>query len=202
MLRKRKDSEWPVFSSSQDSQAKPAEETVPKVQMPDDLDGQTKRLLNELSAKGRAAEPAQTQTMTQKAAPPPPSYSSRSYSSSSEDGSDSVESVIGRHSTFDGTYRSDQPIRIQGVVQGEIESKRSVIIEEQAKVAAKIIAESIHVAGQVDGDLSASGRLEITPTGRVTGEITAGVLIIQEGAFFEGHLKMKDKDSHGRSLNK
>ncbi|MCL5960306.1 MAG: polymer-forming cytoskeletal protein [Chloroflexi bacterium] len=86
------------------------------------------------------------------------------------------------------------------MVQGEIESKRSVFIEEPAKVAAKITAESIMVAGQVDGDLAASGRLEITPTGRVTGGITAGVLIIQEGAFFEGHLKMKDKDTHGRPL--
>lgn len=197
MLRKRKDSEWPVFSSSQEGQAKPAEEATAKERVPDDLDGQTKRLLGELSAKGRAAEPAQ-QTTSQKIVPP--SYSGRSMPSSSDDGSDSVESVIGRHSTFDGTYRSDQPIRILGVVQGEIESKRSVFIEEPAKVAAKITAESIMVAGQVDGDLAASGRLEITPTGRVTGGITAGVLIIQEGAFFEGHLKMKDKDTHGRPL--
>lgn len=200
MLRKRKDSEWPVFSSSQEGQAKPAaEEAAPPKERPaDELDGQTKRLLNELSAKGRAAEPPQPQTTSQKVVPP--SYHSRPLPSSSEDTSDSVESIIGRHSTFDGTYRSDQPIRILGSVQGEIESKRSVFIEEQAKVAAKITAESIMVAGQVDGDLVASGRLEITPTGRVTGGVSAGVLIIQEGAFFEGHLKMKDKDTHGRPL--
>jgi cytoskeletal protein CcmA (bactofilin family) len=196
MLRKRKDSEWPVFSSSQEAQAKPVEEPVVKDRVAEDLDGQTKRLLNELTAKRQPVAEPTTQTTTQKSVSS--SYSSRMMSS--ESSSDDVESVIGRHSTFDGTYRSDQTIRIQGAVQGEIESKRSVFIEEQAKVNAKITAENITVSGHVEGDLSATGRLEITPSGRVSGEITAGVLIIQEGAFFEGHLKMKDKEAHGRPL--
>jgi cytoskeletal protein CcmA (bactofilin family) len=105
--------------------------------------------------------------------------------------SDDVESVIGEHSSFDGTYRSESSIRIRGTAEGEIECAKAVFIEENAKVSAKVTATSIMVAGEVNGELNCSGRVEIRPTGRVTGTINAGVLIMQEGAFFDGNLKMR-----------
>jgi cytoskeletal protein CcmA (bactofilin family) len=49
------------------------------------------------------------------------------------------------------------------------------------------------VAGQVNGEIVCSGRLEIKPSGRVVGEINAGTLIMQDGAFFEGNLKMGER---------
>jgi cytoskeletal protein CcmA (bactofilin family) len=101
-----------------------------------------------------------------------------------------VESIIGEHTTVDGTFKSENSIRIRGSVQGEIESQRSILVEAQANVNAKVTASSITVAGQVNGQIFCSGRVEIRPSGRVIGEINAGTLIMQEGAFFEGNLKM------------
>ena len=103
------------------------------------------------------------------------------------------ESIVGEGTTVDGTFRSDQSIRIRGAVQGEVESKRNVLVEDEAKVNAKITAQYIAVAGQVNGELTCPGKVEITPSGRVTGEINAGTLIMQEGAYFEGHLKMLNR---------
>jgi len=105
--------------------------------------------------------------------------------------SDDVESVIGEHTSFDGTYRSDSSIRIRGNAEGEIECAKAVFVEENAKVSAKVTAASIMVAGEVNGELNCSGRVEIRPTGRGTGTINAAVLIMQEGAFFDGNLKMR-----------
>lgn len=104
---------------------------------------------------------------------------------------DDVESIVGEHSSFDGTYRSESSVRIRGSAQGEIECAKAVFIEENAKVSAKVSAASIMVAGEVNGELNCTGRVEIRPTGRVTGTINAGVLIMQEGAFFDGNLKMR-----------
>ena len=103
------------------------------------------------------------------------------------------ETFIGEKTFFDGTFRSEESIRIRGTVQGEVESKQAIYIEEQAKVTAKVTGSSVTVAGQVNGQIQCSGRVEIKPSGRVTGEITAGTLIMQEGAFFEGHLKMASR---------
>ena len=101
-----------------------------------------------------------------------------------------VESTIGEHTSVDGTFKSETSIRIRGSVQGEIESKRSVLVEAQANVNAKVTGATVTVAGQVNGQIFCSGRVEIRPSGRVIGEINAGTLIMQEGAFFEGNLKM------------
>ena len=102
-----------------------------------------------------------------------------------------IESTIGEHTSFDGTLRSDNSIRVRGAAQGEIECSKAVFIDENAKVTAKVTAASITVAGEVNGELVCSGRVEIRPSGRVTGTINAGTLVMQEGAFFDGNLRMR-----------
>lgn len=102
-----------------------------------------------------------------------------------------VESTIGPSTVVDGKYKSESGVRILGAAQGEIESAKSIYIEENAKVSAKVTAACIIVAGEVNGELHCTGRVEIRPSGRVTGTINAGTLIMQEGAFFDGNLKMK-----------
>jgi cytoskeletal protein CcmA (bactofilin family) len=112
---------------------------------------------------------------------------------------DDVESTVGEHTSFDGTYRSENSIRILGSAEGEIECKKAVFIEENAKVSARVTAASITVAGEVNGELTCSGRVEIRPSGRVTGTINAASLIMQEGAFFDGNLKMKQSSEAAAS---
>jgi cytoskeletal protein CcmA (bactofilin family) len=108
------------------------------------------------------------------------------------------ETVVGDGASVEGTVRSDRSIRVRGAVQGEIESKQRVVVEESARVQARISAEYVTVLGEVNGAIDSQGRVEIASTGRVTGEVTAGTLVIQEGAFFEGQLKMSsNRDSTG-----
>lgn len=106
-----------------------------------------------------------------------------------------VESVIGARTVVDGAFKSESSIRVCGTVQGEIESKHSIIIETEASVTAKVTAETVTVSGAVNGQIFCNGRVEIRPSGRVVGEIHAGTLIMQEGAFFEGHLKMVGREA-------
>jgi cytoskeletal protein CcmA (bactofilin family) len=108
---------------------------------------------------------------------------------SSYDGAD-VESLIGEHTSFEGTLRTEGPVRLMGTIQGEIESKSTIIVEDKARVTARLTAQQVTIAGQVDGQIFCDGRVEIRPTGRVTGEINAGALIVQEGAYFDGSSKM------------
>ena len=101
-----------------------------------------------------------------------------------------VESLIGERSSFEGTLKTEGPVRLMGSIQGEIESKSMIIVEERAHVTARLTAAHVSVAGHVDGQMYCEGRVEIRPTGRVTGEINAGALIVQEGAYFDGNSKM------------
>jgi len=101
-----------------------------------------------------------------------------------------VESLIGEHTSFEGTLKTEGAVRLLGSIQGEIESKSTIIVEEKAHVTARLTAAQVTIAGHVDGQIYCEGRVEIRPTGRVTGEIQAGALIVQEGAYFDGNSKM------------
>ena len=90
-------------------------------------------------------------------------------------------------------------MRIKGTVQGKINCSESLVIEETAKVKAKVTAANATIAGSLNGSVTCDGRLEVLATGKVRGELTAGVLIIQEGALFEGRLKVKDRKPEGSS---
>jgi cytoskeletal protein CcmA (bactofilin family) len=115
--------------------------------------------------------------------------STRMPRSQISDGMD-VESLIGEHTSFEGTLKTEGSVRLLGSIQGEIESKSTIIVEEKARVTARLTGAQVTVAGQVDGQIYCEGRVEIRPTGRVTGEINAGALIVQEGAYFDGNSKM------------
>jgi cytoskeletal protein CcmA (bactofilin family) len=107
-----------------------------------------------------------------------------------------VESLIGEHTSFEGTLKTEGSVRLLGTIQGEIESKSTIIVEEKARVTARLTAQQVTVAGQLDGQIYCEGRVEIRPTGRVTGEINAGALIVQEGAYFDGSSRMAAGGGH------
>ncbi len=184
MFKKTEESEWSRFSRVLGGQPKSSpEETPAKEAAPEPV-----------PAAREVSEPAPVPAATVAAPrPTPPSQPySRAHSNAPQEPED-VETVIGTRTSIEGTLNCESNMRIKGSAQGEIHCTKSIIIEESARVNAKVTAANAVVAGKVDGSIVCEGRLEVLATGQVTGELTASVLIIQEGAFFEGHLKMKDR---------
>jgi cytoskeletal protein CcmA (bactofilin family) len=100
------------------------------------------------------------------------------------------ESVIDPHARFNGKYVSDRDLRIEGEAMGEIECSGTLIISPQAKVRSAITAANVIINGDYEGDVNCGGRFEIGSTGRVKGKIKAQVLVVREGAHFEGGVIM------------
>lgn len=94
-------------------------------------------------------------------------------------------------SRVNGKLHFDGPVRIDGQIEGEITAKESLVVGESAVVTAQIKGLSVVVAGKVSGDITASQRIEIRPSAKVLGNLTSPVLVIQEGALFEGHCTMQ-----------
>ena len=103
-------------------------------------------------------------------------------------------------SKISGKLSFDGPTRIDGQVDGEITGKDSLTIGESAVVTAQIKAASIIVAGKISGDLTATQRIEIRPSAKVIGNLTAPVLVVHEGALFEGHCSMQPEASQGAKV--
>jgi len=94
--------------------------------------------------------------------------------------------IIGANVKIAGTLQDENEIIMHGKIEGEIISEKNLIITETAYVKGPISAETIQVAGQVHGSITATGKLEIMPTGRIFGSITTKDLTIRSGAVFIG----------------
>ncbi|MFQ5595137.1 MAG: polymer-forming cytoskeletal protein [Anaerolineae bacterium] len=115
---------------------------------------------------------------------------------------DKIENVIGPSANFSGELKADGGIRIDGVFEGSVESQSNVIIGENARVAADVSAFNITVAGAVEGNVKAVGRLEILATGRVLGDVQVGSLLIEEGGAFHGQSLMAQDEQTAFSDNR
>ena len=103
------------------------------------------------------------------------------------------EGILDSHARFNGKFVSDRDLRIDGEAQGEIECQGTLVLSPQARVRASIKAHNVVINGDYEGDVESGGRFEIGSTGRVKGEIKTQVLVIKEGAFFEGSVAMTRK---------
>jgi cytoskeletal protein CcmA (bactofilin family) len=132
-----------------------------------------------------SATPAEPSSMASTA--PLVSPAVRPAVSASQEG----RAYLDRGSKISGKISFEGPARIDGEIDGEINAKDSLVIGETAVVTAQIRAASVTIAGKVSGDIIATQRIEIRPAAKVNGNITAPVLVINEGALFEGHCSMQ-----------
>lgn len=109
-------------------------------------------------------------------------------------------SLVDRHSSFDGAFRSQRDLRVEGELKGTVSCDGTLYIAEGATVSASIDAEHISVAGDVSGEIRCRGRLQILPSGRVRAKVSTASLVIQEGAIYEGQLEMAGLERGPRPL--
>lgn len=104
---------------------------------------------------------------------------------------DSSTGVVSANSSWSGTLRSEGSIQIFGTIDGELTASDEIYVAEGAAVNATLRARTIIVAGDVSGTIECLGRLEVMPTGSVSGDVTSPTLVVHEGATVEGDMRMQ-----------
>ena len=87
---------------------------------------------------------------------------------------------IGQTIVIKGDVRADEHLIVEGQVEGRL------MVPEHGRVSSEMLARTITVLGQADGKLTATERVELLKSGRVSGRIVTASLIIDEGAVFNG----------------
>jgi cytoskeletal protein CcmA (bactofilin family) len=109
--------------------------------------------------------------------------------------SDSATGVVAANSSWSGTLTSDGSVQIFGKIDGELTAADEIYVAEGATVHARLRARTIIVAGSVDGTIECLGRLEVMPSGFVSGDVTSPTLVVHEGATVDGDLKMRSPEA-------
>ena len=107
--------------------------------------------------------------------------------SSNEIGSELAEGV-----ELSGDFYFSNGVRVGGIVKGKIKADSVLEVSPTGKIDADAEVRRISIQGEFRGTIRASERVEIHKEGKVHGEIYSPCLIIESGAFFEGHCKMSE----------
>ena len=100
-------------------------------------------------------------------------------------------SIISAGTSSSGTLRSEDPLYIEGVFEGEIIASGDVTIARGAQINARIQAIRLTVAGTLEGTVACTDRIEIVETGVVNAEVLSPTFVVHEGATINGSLKMR-----------
>ncbi len=104
-----------------------------------------------------------------------------------------VHTVLGIGSRFEGKLFFEGIVRIDGFFSGEIFTKGKLVIGEKAEVKGVLDVEDAEIAGIVEGNIVATGKVHLKGTAKLIGDIHTPVLIIEEGAIFTGNCKMEKR---------
>lgn len=102
-----------------------------------------------------------------------------------------VHTLLGKGSEFEGKLSFEGQVRIDGKYSGQISTKDVLVIGEGARVNAEISAGTVIINGQVEGNIKATGMVELHPPARVKGSIESPALSMDKGVIFEGTMKME-----------
>jgi cytoskeletal protein CcmA (bactofilin family) len=131
------------------------------------------------------------------AAPVTPSQPSGVQAAPSSEGRRQIERDvvnIGKSVVIKGELNGSEDLTIEGHVEGKIELKDHVLtIGPNGKIKASVFAKSVIVLGEVNGNVTASEKVDIRDNGSVDGDIISPRVAIAEGAHFRGSVDMQRK---------
>jgi cytoskeletal protein CcmA (bactofilin family) len=90
--------------------------------------------------------------------------------------------VIGEGMTLKGELHGAGPIVVLGRFEGDIVIEGTITVGAGGQVDANITAAAIVIDGVVRGNLSADTKVEIGPTGSLTGSVKSAALSASDGA--------------------
>ena len=103
---------------------------------------------------------------------------------------DKIETILQPGTRLNGALKFTKPLKIKGNFKGEIESGAVLYIDEEAEIDADINASVVIISGRVNGNVTATERIEILSGGRVEGDLISSRIRIADNVDFMGRCRM------------
>jgi cytoskeletal protein CcmA (bactofilin family) len=112
-----------------------------------------------------------------------------------------LTAFIDQGSEFEGKLSFKDTVRIDGCFRGEISSENTLIVGESGEIEATIKSMTVVISGSVVGDVVAAKQIMLHKTARVQGDLQTPSVVIEEGAVFNGSIKMNASSSGAQSTS-
>ncbi len=106
------------------------------------------------------------------------------------DGDRDIKARVGKGAEFRGTLIYDGSIRIDGIMEGEVQTEGCLSVGEGAAVTAKITARTVICEGTIIGEITAKEKVRLRSPAVLKGSVTTPKLSVEEGVLFNGTVEM------------
>jgi cytoskeletal protein CcmA (bactofilin family) len=114
---------------------------------------------------------------------------------------DIPETIVSQGMKIEGELKSSGNIRIDGIVNGKVQTSLDLVIGTGAQIEADVVATNALIAGLVKGNVIVKNSLTITETGKILGNISCAQISIKEGGYFAGNCQMHEiKQTENKEL--
>ncbi|PRZ01447.1 polymer-forming cytoskeletal protein [Marinilabilia salmonicolor] len=111
-----------------------------------------------------------------------------------------LPNIIGQGTKITGDIETNGDIRIDGNIEGNINSKGKVVIGSNGLIKGEVFCSNAEVAGSLNGKITVSELLSLKASSKVNGDIKTGKLNIEPGAIFSGTCNMGNQTTAGGAV--
>lgn len=112
----------------------------------------------------------------------------------------SINTIIGKGSAISGNMKVNGFIRIDGDIDGNLETDGNVIVGENARIRGDLTAKSVIIGGIIKGNITANESVKILAEAAVIGDIISRKVQVDGSAIIHGHcISIKDEAEFGKT---
>ena len=107
---------------------------------------------------------------------------------------EAIKTVIGKDTVMEGSVKTDESIRLDGTLKGELHASGTLVIGPSGRVDAEVVrVRDAVIGGEVTGKLEAEGNVKLEASAVFTGDISARSIVVEEGAIIRGKCAAGDE---------
>jgi cytoskeletal protein CcmA (bactofilin family) len=105
------------------------------------------------------------------------------------DRSSGAPTLINEGCRITGMISGSGDYQVSGEIDGDCDIEGNVTLARNGFWQGTIRADNIVISGHVEGEIVASGKVEISESARISGTVTGAAIAVAEGAVVEGVMK-------------
>jgi len=110
-----------------------------------------------------------------------------------------MNTIVGKGTKIEGSMEVSQSIRIDGSFKGSLKATDTLIVGTTGELhEVSVSVKNAIIGGKISGNVVASNKVTLESTSRLDGDLTAKLLVIEEGALFSGNCKSGDQSGTQR----
>jgi cytoskeletal protein CcmA (bactofilin family) len=116
--------------------------------------------------------------------------------SKKENGYSEDVSILSDGVNIEGKISSNGNVRIDGKINGDVNVKGNLTLGQSAEIKGQVSAKNMTVSGKVEGVLKIEEKLTLEASSVIKGDIITKILVVIEGAKFDGKSSMTNNTSN------